>query len=108
MNLTHPPEPWTAYERDDGKWEIAHAANGQLVGTGFTKEEAERIVACVNACRGLTTEWLENHHIARAPDRTIANGHEPLSPCSYAESCPVRNKGIDFATRRFIADRLPG
>ncbi len=30
----------------------------RLCGTGFTKEEAERIVACVNACRGIANDKL--------------------------------------------------
>ncbi len=32
-------------------------------GWNIEKEDIGRILACVNACRGLSTEWLEKHHL---------------------------------------------
>jgi hypothetical protein len=51
----HSPEPWTVQERDEGEgwYEIDHACNGGL-DCRLSKEDAERIVACVNACVGLS------------------------------------------------------
>jgi hypothetical protein len=51
--MAHSPEPWSNdadYIRD---------ADGETVAEGFTElDDLERIVACVNACRGVGNEEL--------------------------------------------------
>jgi hypothetical protein len=71
----HTHEPWkyqegfaNVYSFSNGDWgttqHIAKMNNEQIPGG---KDEAEanahRIVACVNACQGLGTEWLEQNKI---------------------------------------------
>jgi len=58
----HSPEPWEVYPgysvdlpgiKDDRS---AHVVYPDGV---VTPPDAARIVACVNACKGISTEWLE-------------------------------------------------
>ena len=39
---------------------------GHLIGESITEANARRIVACVNACRGLGTDELEQHGLVSA------------------------------------------
>lgn len=64
--MAHSPEPWSV--KDDDGWLRIDCANGFLVEwppAGWSaygrmdQEDAERSVACVNACRGIPTEKLE-------------------------------------------------
>lgn len=57
--MTHSPEPWTTYTvvgqtgiRDGKGLPLVHAADE------MSKPDAKRIVACVNACKGIPTEDL--------------------------------------------------
>lgn len=64
----HTPEPWLWHEQGDaneyclltsGKdWVISFRQNGGLM-PDTQRDNARRIVACVNACKGITTETLE-------------------------------------------------
>lgn len=78
MNISkHTPEPWRAQA-----WS-SHAARTVLVDdpaalTGKrviaecdTEEDARRIVACVNACAGLTTDLLECKTIGEASETMV-------------------------------------
>lgn len=69
----HTPEPWIVECGDDeadwaGFWPTVSAHGVSIIGTeGFyaetreqSIEDARRVVACVNACKGLSTEVLEN------------------------------------------------
>ena len=60
--MNHCPEPWTVTESETiGRYEIDHSGNGSVVGCdGLFKEDAYRIVACVNACEEITTKDLQN------------------------------------------------
>lgn len=61
----HTPGPWVAsrcenekeWGIDSGEWGIATCAD--CPGDGTPEANARRIVACVNACEGSSTEWLE-------------------------------------------------
>lgn len=62
----HTPEPWAAYQ--DGKIEFGNINHfikslaGDLVSYGhLSKDDARRIVACVNACAGIDTSHLEKY-----------------------------------------------
>lgn len=58
------PEPWKVRKDGDEYYiEILSKYSGHLcqLGSGcFSKEDARRIVACVNACAGIETETLES------------------------------------------------
>ena len=66
MSEQHTPTPW-GFSRDDENgvefnitsenWYVAVCCDAP--GDGTPKENARRIVACVNACSGYTTEELE-------------------------------------------------
>ena len=58
--MSHPPEPWKVVpsDSDNGLYDVDHAANGTVVSDLF-RADAERIVACVNACEGVDTEALK-------------------------------------------------
>jgi len=60
------PEPWAAYQ--DGKIEFGNINHfikslaGDLISYGhLSKDDARRIVACVNACAGIDTSHLEKY-----------------------------------------------
>lgn len=57
MNL-HTSKPW----KHDGTGTIR--VNGKIIARGLRSYDAERIVACVNACLDLSTESLEKDVIA--------------------------------------------
>jgi hypothetical protein len=66
--MTHTKEPWEYVTRCPGKccWNLKQIGAEDLNGfeminyPELSKDDARRIVACVNACAGLTTENLEN------------------------------------------------
>ncbi len=62
--MAHTPEPWAAYK--DGKREtnnINHfikSLSGDMVSYGhLSEDDAKRIVACVNACSGISNKQLK-------------------------------------------------
>lgn len=63
--MSHTKEPWEYGEDCDSEWYVKRAeTNEQLAFTvvsapGIAEANARRIVACVNACKGVSTEWLE-------------------------------------------------
>ena len=74
----HTPEPWSLLEAGDS---IKHqvpvssdrtsiltiATEGAIAfGAVYSADDARRIVACVNACRGLSTDELEQHRLVSA------------------------------------------
>lgn len=60
MDAQHTPEPWSIKEiENDAPW-IVNAALAKGVGVILAMRNAERVVACVNACAGLETEFLES------------------------------------------------
>ena len=63
METKHTPEPWIACDIADilglnaGHFEIYNKPFGAgIVGWAVTKEDAARIVSCVNACKGINPE----------------------------------------------------
>lgn len=57
----HSKEPWRVQHPHAGMrgWEIADSSGLNQVSQDVTDANARRIVACVNACRGLSTDVLE-------------------------------------------------
>ena len=58
MTSKHTPEPWHIGAMESGQVAI-DAANGSEITGWLDPDDARRIVACVNACAGLDTEYLE-------------------------------------------------
>lgn len=60
--------PWRVQHPHDGKrgWEIADSSGLHQVCQDITEANARRIVACVNACRGLDTDDLEKTGLVSA------------------------------------------
>jgi hypothetical protein len=53
-------EPWWAKDDPSDISDAIHTAHGQAVlGDGYAPEDIDRIVACVNACREIPTDFLE-------------------------------------------------
>lgn len=92
MNTAHTPTPWNAAHRicDDGMYRtqiysdehglIANLAwaprpLGNGVTTSARESNARRIIACVNACAGISTEQLEKD-IAVGGEKAIYECHE--------------------------------
>ena len=70
----HSPEPWKYSTDMDGRVNI-FVDDGRVVTlchAHLRPEDARRIVACVNACDGLTTEFLETPDLAFSPARAAA------------------------------------
>ena len=61
--MKHTPEPWKVAPHDEDFAEIVGSDGSDIVfglDTVYVKiEDAARIVACVNACKGLTNEELQ-------------------------------------------------
>lgn len=64
----HTPEPWKVQHPHAGQrgWEIADSSGLNQVSQDVTEANARRIVACVNACRGLPTDELEQKGLVAA------------------------------------------
>lgn len=71
--MSHTREPWRVGERTASYWgggsgptADIHGSDGDTVNTcdelgwGMDPADARRIVACVNACAGISTEYLES------------------------------------------------
>ena len=66
--MMHSPEPWSPSNRDTGMSSTVYrtilGSDDELVASIYTSDEQEgnleRIVACVNFCRGVSTEDLVN------------------------------------------------
>ena len=72
----HTPEPWRAGLHSTvvsdtpvpgmSGSDAVEYYGGHLIGESITEANARRIVACVNACRGLGTDELEQHGLVSA------------------------------------------
>ena len=70
MKVKHTPEPWAVSDSPKGlivsnstddwrkKWCLSTVDTGRRYPDSFSLENARRIVACVNACAGISTEDL--------------------------------------------------
>lgn len=94
----HSPEPWSAAPDDTAGGIIC--ATGQLCGeawgdsgTGWSVEleaaNLRRIVACVNACAGISTEALESGApvLVREGEGVVENPHTPARSVLLCLSC---------------------
>lgn len=71
--IAHSEEPWKFHEQGEanefclvtsaGKWVVAFRQNGEMM-PDQQRENARRIVACINACSGFSTEALEAQVLA--------------------------------------------
>jgi hypothetical protein len=67
--MSHSPEPWIALKSGGEPWEhrVIQAADQGSVASmlgntlAFREADAERIVAAINACRGIPTEELAKY-----------------------------------------------
>lgn len=69
--MKHTKEPWLAdanYVATEGDSAIAYCNTVDRYDLDG-EENARRIVACVNACKGLTTEWLESQWLLECRQR---------------------------------------
>ena len=65
--MIHTKEPWRAEKVCEANYEIYHDHGTnqiEVTATAITKENARRIVACVNACAGIPSEDLERYYNA--------------------------------------------
>lgn len=66
----HTPEPWISAEYDGRHIEIMSALDTHIIFFPRTQlgiANARRIVACVNACQGVATEFLEQNPAPDSP-----------------------------------------
>ncbi len=94
----HSPEPWVYYKSGGGPWDsrVIRCADDTTLAvlrpddasvaevcpeSGHVEANAERIVACANACKGLPTEYLE---WLAAEDRILAGSSIPTMASSMA------------------------
>lgn len=85
--MTHTPEPWHAILGDDyaerpnrfSVWDFSGAEIALIVGEpGRYKANAERIVACVNACKNVSNADLEDVAAGRRWMIVTAEGAEQV------------------------------
>jgi hypothetical protein len=90
--MKHSPEPWSYARNERTKRDYVFDADGKSIiiwtpscKPTFTTENAERVVACVNACRGIPNEEL---------DKVVLNGlvfmNAMISPDWYEEALEMR------------------
>jgi len=77
--MNHTKEPWYKHKGNTG---IIYGNEGVSVAAGHDNEIAQRIVACVNACEGITNEALEAGYIKHLVE-TDKKRHEFL--CSISD-----------------------
>jgi hypothetical protein len=94
----HAPEPW----RRDGCY--VRDANGEIVVRGRTAADARRIVASVNATRGIPTDALERWFVQDVSDPVTRPDLE-IDLESNAEHSPHEIRPDD---RRRLGDRRRG
>jgi hypothetical protein len=89
MSDKHTPEPWKIPEPTDPMTCVC--TDGANVALCVRKEDARRIIACVNACAGMSTDVLERENIKHvlekvfwsAPECKCSFGREATSDQSY-------------------------
>lgn len=70
--MNHPPTPWEAVENHGYGWEIIATSTIPpcTLACDLTEASAKRIVACVNACKDISTE-----HLTQFPNWKLAVGN---------------------------------
>jgi len=82
--MNHTKEPWEVFEWDDRQsaihfMSVVSKLTGEMVASYLPIADAKRIVACVNACAGITNEALEAGVVACAIDNlsnSLPDGEE--------------------------------
>jgi hypothetical protein len=69
--MNHTKEPWEVFEWDDSQsaihfMSVVSKLTGEMVAAYLPIADAKRIVACVNACEGITNDVLEEGLIEKA------------------------------------------
>lgn len=57
MGLEHSATPWSPCYSSEGDW-VIHSVDSFVIAQEMTEADANRIVACVNACADIPTEAL--------------------------------------------------
>lgn len=123
----HTPEPWVIDEREDLSTNFySDDAMGSIIGGCLAynyayrtpderKANASRIVACVNACRGLPTDELERNGLVAAVGTDLLAALEGLLADMHlrarldgdvdSDGCVVLNcgNGVLYAANKAIA-----
>lgn len=73
--MTHSPTPWCVSADNAEVWDfdgclVADCAEARIEGELVDQTNAQRIVACVNACKDITTE-----HLTQFPNWKLAVGN---------------------------------
>ena len=79
MTAKHTPEPWVLSSDDFVAAESDQLNNGEYILSCFGQDQAanaRRIVACVNACRGLPTDELEQKGLVAAVGTQLLDADE--------------------------------
>lgn len=79
--MSHTPEPWivNGWIRIESEHEHGFVNDGWIIGDldgPDAKENARRIVACVNACKGISTKTLEHANAHREKLNGINTAYE--------------------------------
>lgn len=68
--MKHTKEPWLTEQLENANgWWVLCDSEGVEIGScdgGYEEDDAKRIIACVNACRGLDTKELEENGLVSA------------------------------------------
>lgn len=106
MKTDHTPEPlhYMPLPAADGTFMVL-GGQGQdygLVASCTTEEDARRIVACVNACAGISTENLEDNkpiiELANAYNVALRQRDELLAALEYIRGLAACEEVRDFPT----------
>lgn len=104
----HSPEPWRLVgadtDSDFGTTQIVDASGRRIVWPGAVGTiNAHRIVACVNACRGIPTAQLECFGVATLggplPQSSIDAFANVLRAHGYAVTEPAEHEDLDTPER---------
>ena len=94
--MSHTPEPWktdrTSSKSLDDEWEIFTESPINFIAEFIEKNNAQRIVACVNGCAGL------NPAAYRACVEALRKAHSTIS-----DEC---EGGVDHPVARLVFDAL--
>ena len=95
------PEPWHIGALESGRVAI-DGPNGEEVTGWLEQEEAHRILACVNACAGVSTEVLHRVSVSQtlAENERLREALEAMLHCAHPAYV-----GDDFLRERLIAAR---
>jgi len=85
--MKHTKEPWEVAEDKCYMQQIVNST-GLCIAKLIEEEDAERIVACVNACKGITTEALEARVVEKGVQK-LWDYYEENS-CSLSEELGVK------------------